>query len=310
MNNLAEIMRPKTLDEVIGNKHITDPLKRQLADGKLSQTILLTGPSGTGKTTIANILANELEAEVLRVDCGSDGGVERARQVVESARLSSLFGPKKAYLLDEAHQLTPQAQSALLETLEVLNPGVHFILMTTDPDKLMNTIRTRAVRYQTHPASNEDVGVAVNRVLDKYKLEVEDKRDFWEVIRQAGGSLRAVYTILEKVITASDEKGFISSEKFKDVVGVVTDLEEKVQLGVAQAFMTGKLKETLQAINQAKQAKLSSVGTTIGAYNYLRAVYLRSGKAVPHMMADLAHAAANKRDGWEHLEAIAWKHLR
>lgn len=302
--NLAEIMRPGTLDEVIGNAHITEPLKNQLASGTLSQTILLTGPSGTGKTTIARILANELQADVSEVDCGADGGVDRARGLVESASLGSLFSNKKVFMLDEAHLLSKPAQSAFLKSLEDLNEGVHFILMTTDPNKLLPTILTRTVRYETTNASNAEIGVAVNRVLDKFKIEVEEVRDFWEVIVQSEGSLRAVYTFLEKIISVADDKGFVSSEAFQSVMRS-EDVEE-VSENLALAMSKGDIKESLAAIRALRKSN-QPVSVAIGVYNYLRAVYTRSGKYDAELMANLALMVAEKNVTWEHLESLVWR---
>lgn len=309
MNNLAVTMRPQNLDEVIGNDHITEPLKKQLLEGKLSQTILLTGPSGTGKTTIARILANELGAEVREVDCGSDGGVAQARELVEEAQLGSLFGSKKVYLLDEVHALTKPAQSALLVTLENLNENVHFILMTTDPSRLLDTVTSRAVVYRTKPAGRKEVGVAVNRVLDKYGLKVENMKDFWEVIHQSQGSLRVVYTIMEKLITSVGDDRTIKSESFKTILGSLADEEERDQK-LGAVLMKGNLKEALKASTEIKNSGVDPITAAVLGYRYLRAVVTRGGNVNRNLAADIAAATGDRNLTWDSLESIMWRHLK
>ena len=116
--NLAESLRPLTLSDVIGNTHITKPLLKQLETGTLSQSLLLHGSFGTGKTTIVRCLATALNADVTELDCGSDGGIDKIRSlVVDSSRYSSLVAPKKLFVLDEVHQLSAAAFTALLKTL-------------------------------------------------------------------------------------------------------------------------------------------------------------------------------------------------
>jgi DNA polymerase-3 subunit gamma/tau len=216
--NLAERMRPKTLNEVIGNLHIVKPLRKQLETGTLSQTMMITGQFGSGKTTIAKIIASELDAEVYEIDCGSDGGVDRMREIVDSAYVSSLFSKNKVFILDEVHGLSKQAQSALLKTLEEAKVGVYFILLTTEEKKILPTIRSRCVVYETDAANKEDIGIAVHRVLKEFNLTVENMADFWSVVYQSEGSLRQVYSLMEKLVASADEDSFISSEVFKSVL--------------------------------------------------------------------------------------------
>jgi len=303
--NLAERMRPKTLDEVIGNEHIKKPLRKQLETGTVSQTIMITGQFGSGKTTIAKILANELSAEVYEIDCGSDGGVDRMREVVDSANRSSLFSQNKMFILDEVHGLSKQAQSALLKTLEEAKDNTYFVLLTTELKKILPTIRSRCVVYETDSATREDIGVAVKRVLGEYNLSVESMSDFWEIVNQSEGSLRKVYSLMEKLVSAADESGYISSEAFREVVKAALPSEDE---NLPKAYLDGRLSEVMDAIKSAK-SESNPISTAIGLYNYLKVVHLRSGKGNKRLLEDLALLLTHKQIEWEHFEWLAWKHL-
>lgn len=303
--NLAERMRPKTLDEVIGNEHIVKPIRKQLSTNTLSQTIMVTGQFGSGKTTIAKIIASELGAEVFEIDCGSDGGVDRMREVVDSAYMSSLFSVNKVFILDEVHGLSKQAQSALLKTLEESREGVYFILLTTEEKKILPTIRSRCVVYETSPAKREEVGIAVKRVLTEFNLTVENMADFWSVVNQSEGSLRKVYSLMEKLVSSANDDGVISSEVFKMVLKESSD--DTVEENLPKAFLDRDTKAAIDSISSIRKES-NVVGTTIGLYNYLKAVYVRSGKGNKELLSELALLLSHKQIEWEHLEWLAWKY--
>jgi len=310
--NLAETMRPKTLDEVIGNEHIVTPLRKQLEDGTLSQSLMFTGIYGSGKTSFAKIIANELHADVTEIDCGSEGSVENIRQLVESATHSSLFSAKKVFILDEAHKLSQPAQSALLKTLEDSNNNVHFILVTNEPKKLMKTIQSRCVVYETRPATNAQVGEAVNRVKEKYGIEFESTKDFWPVIEQAEGSLRVVYSVLEKLIPAANEKGFISSETFQSIIGSY-EAEQESNENFPRSLLKKDMQGALDALESAMENS-NPVVTAMGAYRYLRTVYTKGkpNERQPHVQAllvDLTPLVHSRLVEWYDLEVLIWRHM-
>jgi len=305
--NLSEIMRPKALDEVIGNEHIIKPLRNQLESGTLSQSLMIVGQYGSGKTTLAKIIANHLQAEVYEVDCGSDGGIDRIREVVDAASMSSLFSTAKVFILDEVHGLSKASQSALLKTLEEPRPNLYFILLTTEDKKVLPTIRSRCVVYTTKAATREHIGEAVKRVLAKYELTVESMADFWAVVEQADGSLRQVYAIVEKLVAAADENKFLSSAVFQSVVGShgKTEVNENLPL----AYLKGDIAGVLEAVRGIKNSEATTVGTAIGVYNYLKSVYLKGNKGNKELIADLVLLLTHKQIEWEHFEWLAWKHL-
>lgn len=304
MLNLAELMRPKTWAEVIGNEHIVRAITKQLEEGNLSKAIMITGIHGSGKSTIGKLIASSLDAEIHEIDCGSDGGVDRIREVVEAASVHSLFAREKVFVLDEVHALSKQAQSALLKTLEESTEGV-FVLLTTNPQSVLPTIRSRCVVYETKPASREQIGEAVKRVLDKYDLEVEDMSDFWTLVERSEGSLRVVYSHMEKLVALAED-GVLTSKAFQDAFGEIT--EDEIDPHLPKAFMGTDYKAALEAIDAAKKSN-NAVATATGLYKYLKAVKKNNGNIPSNLLSDLSLLVANKNVEWEHLEWLVWRYL-
>lgn len=308
--NLAEAMRPNTLDEVIGNEHIVSALKKQFETNSLSQTIMFTGEAGTGKTTAAKIIARHLNAEIIEIDCGSDGSIETIRELVDSVSLSSLFSNKKVFILDEVHALSKPGQSALLKTIEEPQDNVHFILLTTDPKKVLNTIRTRCVEYQMLPANTEQIGAAVKRVEEKFSIVFENRKDLWSLVEQSHGSLRQVYAFMEKLVAVSNNNNVITSEMFYKVLG---QSMEGVDENLPKAFLNHDLQKALGIVSELRKGGGNPTGTLIGVYNYLKVVYLKNiqtlSKDSKFMMSEISYSISKKEVSWDSIESIIWKYL-
>lgn len=308
--NLAEVMRPKTLDDVIGNEHVVSALKKQLETNTLSQTLMFTGDAGQGKTTFAKIIANELKAEVSEIDCGSEGSIETIRDLVDSSKLTSLFANKKVFILDEVHALSKPGQSALLKTLEEPQKNVHFILLTTDPNKVLNTIRTRCVEYETKPATTEQIGEAVKKVEVKFGVTFENRKDLWSIVEQANGSLRQVYAFLEKLVAVADNNNVITSAAFHDILG---SSMEQVDENLPKAFLSNDLVKALTTLNNLRKGGMNPTGTLIGIYNYLKLFYLKNPEEIndknKELMYHTAFLISEKTITWDSIESLAWKYL-
>ncbi|ARB06153.1 clamp loader of DNA polymerase [Dinoroseobacter phage vB_DshS-R5C] len=139
--------RPTTLEEVVGQDHIKKGLAATLAEGK-QQAFLFEGPSGTGKTTLARICAKDLGlAEVIEIDAATHTGVDAMREVASRANYVSMDGSGKAFIVDECHRLSKQAWESLLKDIEEPPAGVFWFFCTTEPNKILPTIRSRCVTY-------------------------------------------------------------------------------------------------------------------------------------------------------------------
>lgn len=179
---LALKYRPKTFDQIIGQDRTIDQLRSALEKETLGHALLFCGPRGTGKTTTARIIAKELNTElgeaelamnVLEIDAASHTGVDNVREIIENLRYNTRG--HKVVILDEAHMLSKNAFNALLKTLEEPPPGVTFILVTTEPHKLIPTVRSRCPIQFCYSVSrqnsvlhlNNDQRVFVNAIDQK-----------------------------------------------------------------------------------------------------------------------------------------------
>ena len=172
MEELYKLYRPKTLKDVVGQKDAVASLTALGKEGKIPHTLLFTGPSGCGKTTLARIIANKLKArgrDFQELNCAEDRGIEMARRIKDSMNLAAVEGSCRVYLMDEVQQLTKDAQGALLKVLEDTPGHVYFMLCTTDPQKLLNTIKTRSTEIRVKGLNFSDAHYLVTETLKKVK---------------------------------------------------------------------------------------------------------------------------------------------
>lgn len=211
--------RPQRFDELRGQDHVARALKNAVANERIGHAYLFSGPRGTGKTTTARILAKVLNCEatvdgepcctcsscvavqsgssfdVIELDAASNRSIEDIREIIATAALGSP-GRHKVYILDEVHQLTAPAAAALLKTLEEPPSHVVFVLATTDPEKVPETIRSRTQHLQFHLLPVDDLEKHVKWVASDAGIEL-DERGLESVLRQGGGSARDTLSALE-----------------------------------------------------------------------------------------------------------------
>jgi DNA polymerase-3 subunit gamma/tau len=196
--------RPKSLNEVIGNTSAITTLEGMLKDtSKTPHTFLLTGPTGCGKTTVARIIANTLgvsETELNEINSADSRGIDTIREIHKRIKYKPILGNISVWVIDEAHQLTKDAQTALLKTLEDTPEYVYFILATTDPKKLIPTVRGRCSIIEMKPLSDDEM-FALLRGIAKKEDKSLTKIIYDNIIKASEGRPREAIQILEQVLS-------------------------------------------------------------------------------------------------------------
>lgn len=246
--------RSKSLDEVIGQKHITDILSRAITQGNVSHAYLLTGPRGVGKTSVARILAyqinglpydeNSTNLDIIEIDAASNNGVEDVRDLREKVQVAPFHASKKIYIIDEVHMLSKAAFNALLKTLEEPPEHVIFILATTNIEKLPATIISRAQRFSFRPIGIDDAVKHLSSIAKKEGIKIEN--DALKLIAQrSDGSFRDSISLLDQL------SSLVNTDKEKITVKLIEDM-----LGLAPNDVIDQL---LDAVEDKDLKKLVSL---------------------------------------------------
>ncbi len=199
--------RPASFKDVVGQEHVVRTLKNALASGTVAHAYLFTGPRGTGKTTIARLLAQELNKsaddatlDLIEIDAASNRGVDEIRLLREGVRVGPTQGTHKIYLVDEAHMLTKEAFNAFLKTLEEPPPFVVFVLATTEPHKLPETIISRTQRFDFRRLTLAEITKRLAYLCTQEGVEA-DTAALQLIAANADGSMRDAESLLGQIIT-------------------------------------------------------------------------------------------------------------
>ena len=214
--------RSRSLDEVLGQDHVTNILRRALEQGKIAHAYLLTGPRGVGKTSVARILAHEINQlpydeeashlDIIEIDAASNNGVDDIRALREKAQVAPVSAPKKIYIIDEVHMLSKPAFNALLKTLEEPPAHVVFILATTDADKLPATILSRVQQFFFRPIPVDIMARQLMTIAEKEGFTI--KADAARLIaeRSRGGFRDGISMLDQLSALASADKPLSASD--------------------------------------------------------------------------------------------------
>ena len=244
MESLYTKYRPQTFEQVVGQKHVVETLRRAVVEGRTSHAYLFCGPRGTGKTTMARLLAKALMCEkgpgqlpdgtceqcrliaagehpdVAELDAASRTGVDNVREeILSRVNYAPTLGRCKVYIIDEVHMLTPAAFNALLKTLEEPPEHVVFIMCTTDPQKILATILSRVQRFDFHSIGNDEMQAHLAYVCGEEGFTYDDAA-LELVVRHARGGMRDALTSLEQLSVFGN--GNISVEAAQDFLGEVS----------------------------------------------------------------------------------------
>lgn len=274
---LYRVKRPEIFSEILGQEHIVKILRYQIKTDSVSHAYLFCGTRGTGKTTTARILAKALNCtsdtedkpcgicesckaikegtfmDVVEIDAASNNGVENIRELRESVKYPPAVGKKKVYIIDEAHMLSTGASNALLKTLEEPPENVIFILATTEPNKLPQTILSRCMKLDFKRVSHSEIAEYMKEICYERGVDITD--DGLNLLARASdGSVRDGMSILDQVL-ASGEKS-ITRNLILEYIGTES---EEFFIGLTDKAILGRLAPGLalieEAVNQGREPK-------------------------------------------------------
>ncbi len=296
---LARRYRPKSFKEVVGQSHVVKTLVNALKQQRLSHALLFAGIKGTGKTTVARIIAKALNCknlidgyepcntclnceeinkgifvDVIEIDAASNRGIDQIREIIENLKFAPAKGKAKVYIIDEAHMLTKEASNALLKSLEEPPSHVYFILATTEPNKLLPTILSRCQRYDFRRL---DLGLLVKHLKEicqreNYSIEEEAIR---LIAKEAQGSLRDALSLLDQAMAY----GIKTKE---DVISAFGWHEALLVEEIAEALLEKDLQRVLEITQRIYNQGLDLVYLTEKLVEFFRELLM--AKAFPQQV--------------------------
>src|SRR5262245_12154542 len=267
---LARKYRPQRCSEVIGQEHVTHTLKNAIEQGRTAHGYIFSGHRGIGKTTVARILAMALNCrskdhpvpepcgvcescteiragnsvDVIEIDAATNRGIDEIRELREAARYRPARDRYKTYILDEAHQITDAAFNALLKTLEEPPGHVIFMMATTQPEDIPQTIRSRCQHFSFRAVRFEQILEQLKDLLNREKIDADE--DALALVAEAGdGSMRDALSILDQAIASSDGK--LSAEEVRQLVGIAPS---GILAEVMRAVSEGASETVLQVVDR------------------------------------------------------------
>ena len=279
MTSLAVKYRPQMLKDFLGNENTTSALRSMMERDEIPHTLLFTGPSGCGKTTLARIVAKRLkcsEHDLQELNTADFRGIDTIRDVIRNMSLCPMSGPCRVWILDECHSLTKDGQHALLKALEDTPKHVYFLLATTDPEKLLPTIKTRCVTFDVKPLSDKLMDVLLKTVIQKEGVDNIPQETIDQIVQDSLGSARMALSILDKVVNMDPADMLVAAKQQASQTNVAIDL--------CRALIGKRPWREISKIIQGLDQEPESVRRAV--LGYASAVLLKSGQPQAYVVLD------------------------
>ncbi len=264
---LARKYRPQRFEDVVGQTHVTRTLAHAISADRVAHALLFSGPRGTGKTTVARILAKALNCrkgptptpcnecasctgitdghavDVFEIDGASNNSVDQVRELRENVKYMPAQSRLKIYIIDEVHMLSPAAFNALLKTLEEPPGHVMFMFATTEPHKIPITVLSRCQRHDSRRIDAGAIAAHLEEICRQEGVEA-DEEALWLIAREAGGSMRDALSLLDQVVSGVD--GAVRTERIPEILGVV---DRQVIFSISSAILEQDVGRILDLVN-------------------------------------------------------------
>lgn len=287
---LYRVYRPQRFDEVAGQEHIITTLRHAVEENKIAHAYLFCGPRGTGKTTIAKLLAKAINCtgnpkpcdecenckeiasgnhpDVIEIDAASNNGVDEVRNLIDKVKYAPTQGKYKVYIIDEVHMMSTGAFNALLKTLEEPPAHVVFILATTEPHKILPTIISRCQRFDFMKLSLTEIVNRMKSVVEQEKYICDDEA-LEMIAKLADGGMRDALSILEQCLAYNDQH--LTVQDVNHIYGIVS-LENKIDF--IKVLLSKDMKKSLFILDEMKTNGIDIKRLTLDLVDILKDIII------------------------------------